>query len=319
MANRRDQADLLISRGRCSESKAGGRALAMRIVMALTLGSLSSTATQPVVHASDAPICPASDPSEAYMLGEAYDRGIGAPQDFAVAAACYLAAAQAGDRAAQFNIGAMYDNGRGVPRDVAAAADWYRKAAEQADGRAAYALGLVYQEGDAVPVDRREALKWFRAAERLGVVAAKRKITALAGSLAQRKIGVLEPGLEEFRRGLASLAGEGEAQDNSVAFRWFSRGAQAGGDLAAYALADLYERGQGVERDDVMANTWYNVAVLRSPPGRLRATAEEGAARTIARLTPDQRNATQQETRSILETRARAPRNAEGSAGSSRP
>jgi TPR repeat protein len=240
--------------------------------------------------------CPAGAPADAFAIGQLYDSGISVPQDFAIAAACYLAAAMAGNRAAQFNIAAMYDNGRGVPRDLAIASEWYRKSAEQGDGRAAYALGLIYREQG----DRRAALAWFRAAERAGIAAAKQKIAALAPpptTIAR------EPGLEEYRHGLAALRGDGEPRDSAAAFQWFNRGASAGGDLAAYALAALYERGEGVAPDDQMASAWYGVAAREFPAGgRPRAAAEEGVARTAARLTPAQRDAAAAETRRILAT-----------------
>ncbi|MGO8916182.1 MAG: tetratricopeptide repeat protein, partial [Stellaceae bacterium] len=238
---------------------------------------------------------------------------------FAVAAACFLVAAQAGNRAAQFDMGAMYDNGRGVAKDVASAVMWYRRAAEQGDGRAAYALGLIYQEGGAVPTDRREALKWFLTAERDGIAAAKGKIAALAGPAASPKTAVREPGIAEYRHGFAFLTGQGEPQDSAAAFRWFSQGARAGADLAAYALADLYERGEGIERDDVKASAWSSVAAREAPAGeRLRAAALRDAARVAARLTSTQRAAAAKETRDILAELERERSNAAVSSGSSR-
>ncbi len=268
------------------------------------LAASSAVAAEPAPRAT----CPTSAPADAFAIGQLYDSGIGVRQDFAVAAACYLAAAKAGDRTAQFNIGAMYDNGRGVPRDVATAAHWYRLAAEQGHGRAAYALGLIAQEAG----DRRGALAWFRAAERVGIAAAKQKIAALTSP---PKAIAQEPGLEDYRRGLAALTGQGEPPDSVAAFRWFSRSARDGSDLAAYALADLYERGEGAPRDDQKANLWFNVAAREfEEGGRLRVAAEEGAARTATRLTPQQRAEAKAEAHHFLATLERpAPAPSAGS------
>lgn len=283
----------------------------------LALGGLTLAAGYPAAAMADA-ACFASDPEKAFQVAQLYDSGLFVRQDFALAAACYRVAAQAGNRAAQFNIGAMYDNGRGVPRDVVTAAKWYRRAAEQGDGRGAYALGLIYQEGSALPADRQEALKWFRMAERDGIAAATAKIAALTGRAAAPLTAARKQGLEEYRRGFAFLTGEGEKQDDAAAFQWFSRGAYAGGDLAAYALADLYERGEGVARDEMMASAWYGVAAREAPAGsKLHDAAAHDAARLAARLTVDERAAAEKQTRDILAAVARERAGAATSSGSS--
>lgn len=306
-------------RGDRAQNRRCARSGARRLMRALALGGLAIAAVPGVAAAAGGPACVASDPVNAFEVAQLYNSGISVRQDFALAAACYLVAAEAGNRAAQFNMGAMYDNGRGVKRDVADATLWYRRAAEQGDGRAAYALGLIYQKGGGVPRDRREALKWFVLAERNGITAAKGKVAALADRPASPGTAVQEPGLSEYRRGLAFLTGQGETQDSSVAFRWFDRGARAGGDLAAYALADLYEHGEGVERDYVMACAWYGIAAREAPAGgKLRAAAEKDAARLAARLAFGLRAAAEQETRDILAAMERARSDAAPSSGSSR-
>ncbi len=60
-----------------------------------------------------------------------YGKGLGVPQDHAVAVQWYRKAAEQGVAKAEFNLGLMYDNGLGVKQDYAKGAKWYRKAASR--------------------------------------------------------------------------------------------------------------------------------------------------------------------------------------------
>ena len=69
------------------------------------------------------------DPNAEYLLGLAYDVGVGAPQDFAEAGSWYRKAADQGHAGAQFNLGHLYADGRGVPQDFVQAHMWLNLAA----------------------------------------------------------------------------------------------------------------------------------------------------------------------------------------------
>ena len=69
------------------------------------------------------------DSNAQYMLGLAYDVGVGATQDFAMAATWYRKAAERGHAGAQFNLGHLYADGRGVTQDFVQAHMWLNLAA----------------------------------------------------------------------------------------------------------------------------------------------------------------------------------------------
>jgi uncharacterized protein len=77
------------------------------------------------------------------ILGFAYYRGRGVPQNDAEAANWFKRAAEQGDAPSRFTLGVMYGEGRGVPQDFAEAARWYRRAAEQGDAQAQYNLAAA--------------------------------------------------------------------------------------------------------------------------------------------------------------------------------
>jgi TPR repeat protein len=103
-----------------------------------------------------------------YKLGVVYQRGWGAPQDYAEAIKWYRKAAEQGYVKAQYNLGFMNHRGHGVPQDDAKAVVWYRKAAEQGMAEAQYNLGLMYARGMGVSQDYLEAHKWLNLAASRG-------------------------------------------------------------------------------------------------------------------------------------------------------
>ena len=64
-------------------------------------------------------------------LGNIYEHGWGAHQDYSQAAAWYRNAAEAGNAIGMNNLGVMYENGSGVQQDKQQATYWSRKAAQQ--------------------------------------------------------------------------------------------------------------------------------------------------------------------------------------------
>jgi TPR repeat protein len=79
----------------------------------------------------------------------------------------WLPRAKDGDQEAQTYVGEIFEKGRGAPRDYALAAEWYRKAAEQGNTRAQINLGHLYEKGLGVEKDPVQALNWYRKASGL--------------------------------------------------------------------------------------------------------------------------------------------------------
>ena len=88
-----------------------------------------------------------------------YDRA-----DYRSALNVWLPAAEQGDADAQTMVGEIYERGLGAEPNYEAAAEWYRRAAEQGYSRAQFNLGTLYEQGLGVPADRLEALNWYRRA-----------------------------------------------------------------------------------------------------------------------------------------------------------
>lgn len=98
-------------------------------------------------------------------------------QQYDLAAAGFIHAAEMGHAAAQFNLGVCYANGEGVPRDEQQAFGFFQRAAEQGHARAyfnvletsayagdidaCYSLAMCYAQGNGVVKDIDKAVAWY--------------------------------------------------------------------------------------------------------------------------------------------------------------
>lgn len=99
-----------------------------------------------------------------FLMGTAYDEGLGVDADAATAVSWYHRAADLDNVLAQHNLGNVYSEGRGVPRSDSHALYWWRRAADQGDAIPQWQVGRVYEQGIGVQADRDEALRWYREA-----------------------------------------------------------------------------------------------------------------------------------------------------------
>ncbi len=92
----------------------------------------------------------------------AYDRA-----DYRSALNVWLPTAQQGDPKAQTMVGEIFERGLGAEPNYESAAEWYRKAADQGYAQAEFDLGALYEQGLGVPADKLTALNWYRKASGL--------------------------------------------------------------------------------------------------------------------------------------------------------
>ena len=162
-----------------------------------------------------------------------------------------------------------------------AMADW-RQRASSGDAQAQYALGVQRHFGLGLAQDRRRAAYWHGLAAAQGHVAARRFMRvaridgpgALAETVApQARRGRPAPAPREWLRaaergsadaqyalGLLYQRGDGVARDESAALHWFRLAAAQGDADAQYRLAGMYARGQGAQLDLTQAAAWLHHA-----------------------------------------------------------
>lgn len=96
-----------------------------------------------------------------FLMGTAYDEGLGRPLDHERAAIWHRRAAERGHVLGAHNIGNQYSEGRGVAVDHALAVEWWTRAAEKGDAITQLRLGESYEAGRGVTQDLDAAWDWY--------------------------------------------------------------------------------------------------------------------------------------------------------------
>ena len=130
-------------------------------------------------------------PEAVFLMGTAYDEGLGRPVDPARAAAWHRRAAEMGHVLGAHNLGNQYAAGRGVEEDHALAAEWWLRAAERGDAITQLRLGEAYEAGRGVPLDPERAREWYGRAAAAGNTQAREALERIGGVAGVDKITVL--------------------------------------------------------------------------------------------------------------------------------
>ena len=156
------------------------------------------------------------------------------------------------DLGAQFSLGILHrDEG-----DLEKAFEWFGAAAEGGVPNAQYGLGILHRDHG----DLEKAFEWLGAAAEGGVPLAQFNLGIL-----HRDHGDLEKAFEWL--GAAAEGGVPMAQyDLGVLYddrdewekaaRWYKSAAELGVTDAQYNLSEMYRYGEGVERNDELADYW---------------------------------------------------------------
>ena len=89
----------------------------------------------------------------------------------------------------------------------------------------------------------------------------------------------------QFNLATMSATGEGVPQDDAEAGRWFRLAADQGNPTARFRLGRMYANGRGVPQDDVEAHMWFSLAIAHysgGDPERFEQARNEVAERMTA-------------------------------------
>ncbi len=163
-------------------------------------------------------------------VAEAYERGLGVPQDSQRAFGLVEKRAAGDDAPAQFRLGWMYANGDGVIVDWQRAGALFQAAANRGHAGALLNLAMMSETGKGVPKDPQKAIEYW------GKAAARGSSIALQ-NLARR-----------YRNG------DGLPKDPAKAADLYQKAANQDNGAALAGLAWLYAQGDGVPKDPQKAS-----------------------------------------------------------------
>jgi len=118
-------------------------------------------------------------PEAIFLMGTAYDEGLGVAADAGEAAVWFRRAADRGHMLAQHNLGNAYADGRGVAQEDATAIHWWRKAADAGDTVPQFRLGQMFEQGRGTSKDLAMARRWYQRAAARGYAAADAAVDRL--------------------------------------------------------------------------------------------------------------------------------------------
>jgi len=150
--------------------------------------------------------------------------------------------AESGDPEAQYLLGKSFMDGEVVTVNEKWALHWIGKAAEQDHPKAQLQLGMWYLNGVGVDEDLAASAAWVSAAANQGLPEA------------------------QFQIAMMLLAGMGVEANGQWAKYWLEKAAQqegAAGANALYRIGVMYESGQEVEQDFIVAMTYFEQACAR--------------------------------------------------------
>ncbi len=195
------------------------------------------------------------------------------------AAAAFTLAAGAGHAESQYLLSTMLDAGEGIPQDDVQAALWEQRAADQGHAYAQANLSFrCYTAGDfdgAFTWCQRAAYSQLPWAQfHVGLMMRKGEGVAQSDAEAARWYRLAaDRGFAEAQVKLAEMYsfGQGVPLSHERAAAWYRRAADSGNAEAQFQLGHLYSIGQGVETNYVQSRHWIRTAALQ---GHIAAARE---------------------------------------------
>jgi TPR repeat protein len=175
-----------------------------------------------------------------------------------------------GDVNAQYELGGVYEYGgfdefgEEVRTNQKQAVEWYRKSAEQGHAKAQSALASMYQYGHGVRKSLKRAFYWYQKSADQGCDSAQASLADLyrygegvtqdseQAMLLYRKAA--DQGAKEYQLKLADALVDDAPHE---AAHWYRLAAESNDAEAQFKLAELYEQGNGVPKNDEEAFSWY--------------------------------------------------------------
>lgn len=218
------------------------------------------------------------NPTAGLLLADYYLHQSSQTTELQQARTIYQQFAEKGDMKAQLKLGFLAEQGIGGPADFSLAQRWYTASAEQGYPEAQYLLGRLYQVGQPGQwPDYESAKKWyaasapkyFPAAVALGFV--YDTVDENYQSAREQYQYAAEKGDVTAAYNLALLyeRGEGMAVDLEKAEQRYTQAADKGYPQAMVQLAGMYLLGQGQTVDADKALSWYTKAAEKGNPEAL--------------------------------------------------
>ncbi|MFA6302068.1 MAG: SEL1-like repeat protein [Legionella sp.] len=209
----------------------------------------------------------AGDVSAQMFMAASYLYGIGVKQNYDIATKFYIDAAKNGNAIAQFTLAENFIDSR-HSSNAKLGLIWLTKSAASGNPKALTRLAAVYGEGKLVPKDVSKAKELLNKALEQNFVPAM----IAMGDLTLSE-GDYQQAINWYNKGAnvqntqaylhlakAYLQDKSPIYDANAGFLWTLKAAQSGSIQAKNDLAQLYQKGIGVEANNELAKQWSDLA-----------------------------------------------------------
>lgn len=208
-----------------------------------------------------------------FFLGKQYSNPSSPLMDMKKAIKWYEKAAQQQHSDAIYELAVIYQLGNGVEKDPVKAVQLFKIAAELNHSGAQFGLGTLYDNGEGVTEDTMTAIFWYRQSKRQSAKESTQEPTKtvmwllskndsftpytqkdifqkLKKRAEQGDVSAIFPLAESYDYGL------GVTPNYQAAIKWYKNSVKNNNYHAGVTLGFLYCHGEGVIKDQVIANKW---------------------------------------------------------------
>lgn len=224
-------------------------------------------------------------PESMYEIAQCYRYGRGVETNQTEAAVWYEKSADAGNILGSYEIGLCYLYGTGVPVDTGKAYERVRVAAKKGNCQAMLSLAMCLREGKGTPTNAQEAVRWFTKAYDESYVTDKHDaalqlaIAYETGSGVTKSRADATKWFERYAESVCEITrhtsnasygyycvgrlydlGFQVKRDKTEAARWYAKASSKGDLLAMTELGKMYEDGETLPQNTILAYAWYHLA-----------------------------------------------------------
>ena len=182
--------------------------------------------------------------------------------------ACLLAMGSGADAAAAFRLGECYEHGLGAVQNFVEAVFWFERAAERGSVPAMEKLGDIYLSGRIIPISGRPVSASTADQAMLGSNDLRPKGMSVPRDLAKaldRNTKAAEAGAPEAqaRLGFQYIAGLGIPEDHAMAHKWFLASAEQECASGQFGMGILSVGGLLGDAETAKASAWFQKAAAQ--------------------------------------------------------
>jgi TPR repeat protein len=145
--------------------------------------------------------------------------------------------ANIGDVQAQFELANRYHTGNEIEQNDALSFYWYKQVAQKGYANAQFNIANSYYNGKGIEKNIETAIYWYEKASKHNLIPAMYNLGFIF---------------------------ENDKKDLKSAFFWYNNAAELGHGVSQLIIAEFYQKGKGIDKNDELAEKFFNLAIANN-------------------------------------------------------